>query len=142
MTYQLLKDNIESLIAQKQYRVSKVEELAGLKYGNLSNILSGRSKKPSAEILLSIAKVFGVKVKDLFKSQEISASQHLSQEQIVLYLDITAYLNEKIISHNIEIYYQDFVSIINEIYEYFASSQDYKLDKKFIDWFVKQKFSL
>ena len=122
--------------------MSKVEELAGLKNGNLSNILSGRSKKPSAEILLSIAQVFGVKVEDLFKSQGITASRSLSKEEITLYLDITAYLNDKIISNNIEIHYHDFVSMINEIYEYSAGNQDYTVDKKFIDWFIKQKIIL
>jgi transcriptional regulator with XRE-family HTH domain len=142
MSYELLKDNIETLIEKNDYRVSKVEELARLKHGNISNILSGRSKKPSAEILLSIAKVFGVTVEDLFRNKEISPTTHLSSNEISLFLDIVIYLSNKIESLNIKIYYQDLISMINEIFEYSIGNKDYELDKKFIDWYIKQKFTL
>lgn len=142
MSYKLLKNNIESLISEKNYRISKVEELAGLKHGNLSNILSGRSKKPSAEILLSIARVFGVTVEDLFKNNEIICSKYLTSEEIKLFLDIVTYLHSKIKSNNINIYYQDFISMISEIYKYSTDNQEYEIDKKFIDWYIRQKFTL
>lgn len=109
MSYELLKDNIESLISQKNYRVSKVEELAGLKHGNLSNILSGRSKKPSAEILLSIANVFGVTVEELFKNKTIQPSKYLTKNELSLFLNIITYLNNQIESKKLQIYYQDFI---------------------------------
>lgn len=142
MSYELLKDNIETLIEKNDYRVSKVEELAGLKHGNISNILSGRSKKPSAEILLSIAKVFGVTVEDLFQNKEINSAKHLSSNEISLFLDIVMYLSNKIEPLNVKIYYQDLISMITEIFEYSVENKDYELDTKFIDWYVKQKFSL
>lgn len=142
MSYELLKDNIESLIEQRNYKVSKVEDLAGLKPGNISNILSGRSKKPSAEILLSIAKVFGVTVEDLFQNKDIHSASHLSSKEISLLLDIVGYLSNNIKALEIKIYYKDFISVINDIFEYSIENQDYELDKKFIDWYIKQKFSL
>lgn len=142
MSYELLKDNIETLIEKNDYRVSKVEELAGLKHGNISNILSGRSKKPSAEILLSIAKVFGVTVEDLFQNKGINSAKHLSSNEISLFLDIVMYLSNKIEPLNVKIYYQDLISMITEIFEYSVENKDYELDTKFIDWYVKQKFSL
>lgn len=142
MSYELLKENIENLIVKNDYRVSKVEELAGLKHGNISNILSGRSKKPSAEILLSIAKVFGVTVEDLFKNKEINSAKYLSSNEISLFLDIATYLSNKIGALKVKIYYHDLIFMINEIFEYSIENKDYELDRKFIDWYVKQKFSL
>jgi hypothetical protein len=93
-------------------------------------------------VLLPIAKVFGVKVEDLFADKKITSSRILSKEETTLYLDITAYLNDKIIAHNIEVHYQDFTSTINEIYDYFESNKDYNMDTKFVNWFIKQKFNL
>ena len=142
MSYELLKNNIESLIFQKNYRVSKVEELAGIKPGNLSNILSGRSKKPSAEILLSIANVFGVTVEELFKNKTIQPSNYLTKNELILFLNIITYLNNQVQSKRLQIYYQDFIIIINEIYEYSSSNGDNQIDNKFIDWYLKQKFNL
>jgi len=142
MSYELLKDNIESLISQKNYRVSKVEELAGIKHGNLSNILTGRSKKPSAEILLSIANVFGVTVEELFKNKAIQPSKYLTKEELNLFLNIITYLSNQIESKKIPIYYKDFIFMINEVYEYSSSNGDNQIDNKFIDWYLKQKFNL
>ncbi len=142
MSYELLKNNIESLIFQKNYRVSKVEELAGIKPGNLSNILSGRSKKPSAEILLSIANVFGVTVEELFKNKTIQPSNYLTKNELILFLNIITYLNNQVQSKRLQIYYQDFIIMINEIYEYSSSNGDNQIDNKFIDWYLKQKFNL
>ncbi len=142
MSYELLKDNIESLISQKNYRVSKVEELAGIKHGNLSNILSGRSKKPSAEILLSIANVFGVTIEELFKNKAIQPSKYLTKEELNLFLNIITYLNNQIDSKELNIYYQDFIFMVNEVYEYSSSNEDKEIDNKFIDWYLKQKFNL
>ncbi|WP_322776454.1 helix-turn-helix domain-containing protein, partial [Candidatus Megaera venefica] len=122
MSYELLKDNIESLISQKNYRVSKVEELAGIKHGNLSNILTGRSKKPSAEILLSIANVFGVTVEELFKNKAIQPSKYLTKEELNLFLNIITYLINQIESKKIPIYYKDFIFMVNEVYEYSSSN--------------------
>jgi len=142
MSYELLKDNIESLISQKNYRVSKVEELAGIKHGNLSNILTGRSKKPSAEILLSIANVFGVTVEELFKNKAIQPSKYLTKEELNLFLNIITYLSNQIESKKIPIYYKDFIFMVNEVYEYSSSNGDNQIDNKFIDWYLKQKFNL
>jgi transcriptional regulator with XRE-family HTH domain len=142
MSYELLKDNIESLISQKNYRVSKVEELAGIKHGNLSNILTGRSKKPSAEILLSIANVFGVTVEELFKNKAIQPSKYLTKEELNLFLNIITYLINQIESKKIPIYYKDFIFMVNEVYEYSSSNGDNEIDNKFIDWYLKQKFNL
>ena len=143
MSYEVLKENIESLLSEKQYRVSKVEELAGLKHGNLSNILSGRSKKPSAEILLSISRVFGVTIEDLFKKTDnIIASSPLQLQQLNLFSEIVSYLNYLIELNNISILYSDYISMIQEVFEYISNSHEYEIDKKFIDWYIKHKFNL
>lgn len=141
MSYAILKDNIKTLITRNKYTATQVEELAGLNKGNISSILSGRSKKPSAELLLSISKVFGVTVEDLFEQKEINF-EHLISKEVSLYSDIVMYLKEQIKLNDIKLHYKEFTSIIDEIYEYFSSSQDYNIDKKFINWYLKQKFNL
>lgn len=140
MSHQLLKDNIETLLSQKKYKVLQVEEKAGLKHGNLSNILSGRSKKPSGEILLAIANVFGVSVEELFQKNSIEASSYLTKLDLTLFLEISSYLIELILEKKLNIHYSDLVSMINEIYEYGASDKEKQLDKKFINWYLQQKY--
>jgi len=106
------------------------------------NILTGRSKKPSAEILLSIANVFGVTVEELFKNKAIQPSKYLTKEELNLFLNIITYLSNQIESKKIPIYYKDFIFMINEVYEYSSSNGDNQIDNKFIDWYLKQKFNL
>jgi hypothetical protein len=57
-------------------------------------------------------------------------------------LNIITYLNNQIESKELNIYYQDFIFMVNEIYEYSSSNEDKDIDNKFIDWYLKQKFNL
>lgn len=142
MSYSALKTNLESLINSKRYKVSQVEELAGLKYGNLNNILTGRSKKPSGEILLSIANVFGVSVEDLFHVNPPQVGHYLDPKHMTLISHSVQYITEQLSKHEVKIFYNDLMKMIKEIYEYSSENSDMEIDKKFIDWYIKQNFNI
>lgn len=141
MSYQILKQNIEYLIQQNNYtNPSELEKAAGLKHGNVTNILTGKSKRPSAELLLSIANVFGITVEDLLKTPNMSSSSSLTKDELMLFKNITDMVIEEIISQDIKLLSKDLASTLSEVYNYFSEQNTTEPDRHFIKWFLKQKY--
>ena len=65
----MLKDNLRSLIDKHNISVHALEKKAKLKIHSIQNILTGRSKKPSAETLQAIASVLGTTVEKLLSEK-------------------------------------------------------------------------
>lgn len=57
---------VEEVIIKKGYRKGWVAEQAGISPSSLSKICSGETKDPKTSVSLSLAKVLGVTVEELF----------------------------------------------------------------------------
>jgi transcriptional regulator with XRE-family HTH domain len=95
--------HISTRMRAKNLSLSELEKEAGLKRHTVQNIMRGRSKRPSADILQAVADVLGCSVKDLLTPQEASYEEDLSQsnkellsreyDHPNLFLDIVNFVN-------------------------------------------------
>lgn len=139
MSNSALQKNLERLIKEKDYQIAGLERRAGLRKNNIYNILKGLSKKPSAEILQSIADTLGVSVKDLYSSST-SSRKFLNKDDYSLIEKVIKKTTETTQNLNIEMTLVDFINVTKEIFEYSAISETNEPDDRFIRWTLQQKF--
>lgn len=141
MSHIALKINLERLLKKYDYTTGDLERIAGLKKNNIYNILEGRSKKPSAEVLQSIANIFGITVNDLLHNQDVQPQSRLTtSNNFSLFVAITKLVAEEILSQEIKATCSEITTIITEVYKYTVESNLLEADQKFIRWLVKQKY--
>lgn len=145
-----LQSQLRSQINRSNLSVRDVERFAGLKRCALSNVLEGKSKKPSLETLRATAKVLGCLVSDLIDAPEIGDDSHfqlgLEDAQKPLVLPVRASILSEIIQtldrnfKNIdyEPNLEQFWQCVVRIYSYTLGSGDSKIDPKFVEWLVNK----
>ena len=138
MRYTNLQKNLEALIRDRGCSITEAERRSGAKKNSLYNILSGASKKPSAEILQLYADFFGVTVKDLL-AEDMNEQTYLSMEEIILLKEIVNYTAEESVKEKLNLTLVDFINIAKSSIDYAASSKEIKFDEKFTKWLLHQK---
>lgn len=145
-----LQSQLRSQISRSNLSVRDVERLAGLKRCALSNILEGKSKKPSLETLRATAKVLGCSVPDLIDGPEIENDTQFQvgledvQKPLILPVrasvlsDIIVILDACFKNINYEPNLEQFWQCVVRIYSYTLGSGDPKIDPKFAEWLVNK----
>lgn len=72
-----LANQISMRMRAKNLSISMLEKNAGLKNHSVRNVLRGRSLRPNAETLNTIARALGCKVEDLLEKKETHQSKTL-----------------------------------------------------------------
>lgn len=141
---------LRSYIDQSNLTVRDIERLAGLKRCALSNILEGKSKRPSIETLQATSKVLGCTVSDLlegFEGEDTTSFQSgLEEAQKPIVLPVQAPLLCEIITAldacfkniNYEPNLEQFWQCAIRIYSYTLGSGERTIDPKFIEWLVNK----
>ncbi|MGC8483796.1 MAG: helix-turn-helix domain-containing protein [Thermodesulfobium sp.] len=141
-----LQRRIKNYLDATGLSVSALERKAGLKLNVARNILRGQSKKPTAETLQAIANVMGCTVSDLlgvkmetFKSdiRPPSDGTPLLEAPEVLDEALHAIL-EVIKNNNYKMTVRQTLLILEEVYSYTLKKTPPKIDKDFVEWFVKR----
>ncbi|HJD59289.1 MAG TPA: helix-turn-helix transcriptional regulator [Rickettsia endosymbiont of Omalisus fontisbellaquei] len=140
MSYVRLKKNIENFLKENNYNILELEKKASVKRGNISNILEGKSKRPSAELLQSIANVFCVTVEDLLDNNSVLPA--LSVNDLELITKLTQAASTQIINLNLNLTYAELTSIIKKMYNYHKDAQKIEVDETFLKWFLKNRHAL
>ena len=145
-----LQIQLRSHISRSNLTVRDVERLAGLKRCALSNILEGKSKKPSLDTLQATAKVLGCALSDLVEGLEGEDTTHfqlgLEDVQKPLVLPVRASLLSEIIKmldtcfKNIsyEPNLEQFWQCVLRVYSYTLGSGESTPDPKFAEWLVNK----
>jgi transcriptional regulator with XRE-family HTH domain len=148
-----LQKNIKTRLREKNITTNQLEKLAGLKASAVRNILLGRSKNPSANLLLAISEVLECSITDLLGTNEspyISNKNEKKGNDSYLNQDIP--YNKKLILETINTLESCFLELgvkpnapqfifcLKEIYLYSIGKHDDKIDKKFAHWLVENKF--
>jgi transcriptional regulator with XRE-family HTH domain len=145
-----LARQLRAHINRSNLSVRDVERLAGLKRCALSNILEGKSKKPSIETLQATAKVLECSVSDLLEGFEGEDSTHfqsgLEETQKPLVLPVKAPMLCDIISTldicfkdiNYEPNLEQFWQCVIRVYSYTLGSGESAIDPKFAQWLVNK----
>lgn len=151
-----LHDKLKEKLMEAGISVHALEKQAGLKRSAVQNILHGKSKKPSAEILYAITKVLGCSIQDLIGHKDTSNHSAFSQPNYLSTEDTT----ENNIPLNTDLYInagktaakifksQNFnpnqtlaLKYIQEIYQYSLNSKQEDIDQRFALWLFEKLFS-
>ena len=143
MSHPTLKKNLEHLIKENNTDAYSIEKKAGLKKNNLYHILTGQSKKPSAELLQSLAETLGVSVGDLLKKDlQVHSILKLNNGNLKLMSDVTNSVTQELININLQVSISELFDIFKEVFDYSLSedSSQTEADKRFIKWIIKEKY--
>lgn len=147
---QSLQSQLRSQISRSNLSVRDVERLAGLKRCALSNILEGKSKKPSLDMLRATANVLGCSLSDLLDTTEVKDTTHfqsgLEEAQKPLVLPVRASMLCETISTldacfkdiSYEPNLEQFWQCVIRVYSYTLGSGESAVDPKFAHWLVNK----
>ncbi len=142
----LLITQIKKRLFEKGLSVRAAERLAGLGVHSLSNVLSGRSKKPSAELLTSVARVLGCSVNELLYDNETSqtinslppAPKLELLKNTALFHEIMEFLVKNHWEKVAPLPFHVVVSKSLEIYEYSVSKNNGVFSQTFAEWIIEK----
>ena len=142
--HQNLAVKIRELIEKNNLSVQGLEKRAGLKLNVVRNILVGKSKKPSAELLLSIARVFKCSISELLEEEAYQPSgglvlKDLSFPNHALLSDTLTHIIKAYGALQKTVDVAHLLSLTQEIYAYSAENNKGQLDKTFTRWLCAQK---
>ena len=146
MTNNILQKNLARLLKEQGIHPFELERRAGLKKNNVYNIIKGLSKKPSAELIQSVANALGVSMKDLIDNPTPAQEAYMNAKHLNLIIDIIKKITPYIESLNLKLKYSQILTIISEVYNYSLTSNFMEADERFIKWTLqdyamKQKHS-
>ena len=137
MSHLIIKNNIERLLKEKEWKVADLENKIG-QGRSVTNIFRGLSKNPTIEVLQSIAKAFNVEIQELLLD-------HSSQDSI-LNISLLRDTCNKIIKEleSVEypspVKYSNIFSLIKEVYEYSVQLGLDQADENYIKWTVHKLY--
>lgn len=141
-----LAKQISVRLKAKNLSVNMLEKEAGLKARTVQNILRGKSKRPSAELLQAIADVLDCTIKDLLEDlehfQEDTSSKTENEilagkyEHPELLEKIVKIINDKIKERGNSLTNQQIFICIEQVYINSFQKEPAEIDPAFIDWFI------
>jgi transcriptional regulator with XRE-family HTH domain len=146
-----LQSKLKNILHDQHLGVAELERKAGLKVSAVRNILSGQSKNPSAETMLSISRVLGCSIEELLDSSKDEVTQHVSQDETLRkgpivkdfkFLQKTTETVIRMIEDNFQdkgLTFKDMADLFSEVYQYSLKNSYPEIDLKFADWVITQR---
>lgn len=146
--HESLQARLRKKMAEAGFSAHALEKQAGLKRSAVQNILYGKSKKPSAEILGAITKILGCSISELLNQQQenvqlksnylLESHADMNELDTALYAKAVQVANNIFQAHQINLNKQDALNYINEIYQYALNSHQTDIDIVFAEWLAKK----
>jgi len=151
-----LREKLKEKLVETGISVHALEKQAGLKRSAIQNILHGKSKKPSAEILYAITKVLGCSMQDLLGRNDSGTHTIFSQPKPLIsspashsdeHLDLDLYTkavkaaSDILKSQHINLSQTFALNYIQEIYQYSLNSKQEDIDLRFAEWLASRLVS-
>ena len=140
-----LANQISSRMRAKNLSVASLEREAGLTNHSVRNILRGKSKRPSAEVLLAVAGVLGCSINDLMVKEEIFEDTGYSgdKQEILnspyspsdLMEESVRVVNAKVKAKRKSLSLKQFINCSEEVYIH-ALQKGGTVDEAYADWFI------
>ena len=139
-----LANKIKTIIDENHLSVLGLEKKAGLKTNAIRSILTGHSKKPSAETLLAISRALGCSIGELLdEDSEKKPENKLRQKMFIAHIEllrqVVNYSIDFYLKHKIDLTNVDFFDEIMQIYLYSVRDDRNEFDEKFADWLLEKK---
>ena len=145
MSTQIAKQ-ISTRMRAKNLSLTTLEKEAGLRPHAVQNILRGKSKKPSAEILQAVADVLGCSVKDILRPQDPYPEEELSSskkeflshpyEHQELFEETVKFVNHALKTKENPLTIEQFMRCVEEIYIQSLQKDATKVDEEFGEWWI------
>jgi transcriptional regulator with XRE-family HTH domain len=147
-----LRVNLKHKLAEVGISVHALEKQAGLKRSAVQNIIHGKSKKPSADILFAITKVLGCQIQELVgqtptvrlftPSRPAAVSMQTTGTTFNADLYVKASKAAAIVftQRQYEPNSAAAIDYIQEIYQYSVNSQKEEIDSFFAEWLFEKIF--
>ena len=142
-----LANQLSTRMKARKYSSYTLEKEAGLTNHSVLNILRGRTKRPSAEVLHAIANTLGCTVSDLLENKEIFEVDDSSKsktdlldgpyENADLLQEAFEVVNAKIKQAKLQLTLQQVLTCIEEVYLYSLQKKLDKVDEPFTEWFLE-----
>ena len=139
-----LKEMLYKKMSEANLSAHALEKQAGLKRSAVQNILYGKSKKPSAEILGAITKVLGCSIDDLLNKSNQPSTKTVETDNsaldALLYSKAAQITHEILAAQSISPTKSELLSYIDEIYQYATSNHLREIDVNFAVWLAKKQW--
>lgn len=134
---------IKRLIDEQNISVFGLEKKAGLKMNAVRHILSGQTKRPSAETILAISRALGCSIGQLIgdEKEEKNFLTDIEFENEELFKNIFLFSLDFFKEKNVTLSSRLFFESIQNIYVYLNESNNGEFDEKFADWVLSKKIS-
>lgn len=142
-----LQQKLQEKMSAMSISAHALEKQAGLKPSAVQNIIHGRSKKPSAEILFAVAKILGCQPDELIGKNEHflsgmpihnSTSHAQSELNFELYSQAVTISAEIFKTRTIATPKQKAIQFIEEIYAYSIENALETIDNRFATWLANK----
>lgn len=137
LTPDTVKNNILRLLKIREWTVTDLEKRIG-GTRNINNILHGRSKYPTIELLCKIADAFNVEIQELIYEHDIVYKKINHSLLLECFVETTNALLPYELIYNISPYNIFFIA--NEVYKYSQKLDIQYVDKEFIHWVVSKYY--
>lgn len=143
-----LRNNIKNRVQKNNTSVSELERRAGLKPSTLQNIVLGRSKNPSLETIVSLAKELNCTIDELispnldrpFKLEKTDFSIKIIWNENLFKL-VFNYVADFLTQHSFtSIAIDEVLECVKEVYSYSLKTSSETMDSKFAEWITERKF--
>lgn len=135
-----LSIRIKKKLVEHHLSASALERKAGIRPSTLQNILQGRSKNPSIEVLQAVAFALSCTVSELLGENYALPEPLVKTEKWVpeIYANATHAVWEACKKRQFEISKKIFFQAIEQVYAYCIQYGRATVDKDFADWVVAQ----
>lgn len=139
-----LASNIKRLLDESRLSVMGLEKKAGLKTNAVRNILSGHTKKPSAETVLAISRALGCSLSQIIEDdrEHQSALEEMGFENVALFKSTVLYFLDFYEKNALIATNTVFIESIHHIYKYLSDNNKGQFDERFADWFLSRQLPL
>jgi len=117
MSDTVLQKNLYKFIKERNIQITELERKSDLKKNSVYNIIKGISKKPSAEILQTIADTLGVTIKDLY-DPAIKVNDYLNKHDYSLLEKTFPKIINTINELNLVVSELEFTQVLSEVFRY------------------------
>jgi transcriptional regulator with XRE-family HTH domain len=136
MTHAIIKNNINRLLKEKNWKISEAEKRLGSSRA-LTSILRDKSKNPTIEVLESIANAFNVDIEEIITEPALTGKTNVKLFKNVC----CTVLDEIDKSEYFSPSYVSIISIIKEIYEYSMHLNLEEADTNFVKWTISKYYN-
>ena len=135
---------IKTLMEEKNLNTHQLEKKAGLRSNSVRNILLGRSKNPSIDILKAVSEILECTIDELVNPDRKSPKKPALSEMVVKYLnlfnqcvEISIHLCTK---YNSTPKIEALFFLIQSLYEYSIENELDTVDERFAKWLFTKNF--